>query len=69
MKKETSKMAKQASGAADTTISSVRQMYDNYDKTGHFAAVDLRRVLGDPCQGVEILPSCEMLMASKTIQK
>lgn len=51
------------------TVSSVRRMYENYDRTGHFAAVDLRRVLGDPTRGVEVLPSCEFLMASKVQQK
>ncbi|QDP26253.1 hypothetical protein [Bradyrhizobium cosmicum] len=50
------------------TVSSVRRMYQNYDRTGHFAALDLRRVLGDPTKGVEISPSCEYLMASKSHQ-
>jgi hypothetical protein len=64
--KKVSEMAKQEPMTSGTAVSSVRQMYENYDRTGHFAAIDLRRVLGDPCEGVEVLPSCEILMASKS---
>lgn len=63
--REASKMAKQGPTETGTTVTSVRQMYANYDRTGYFAASDLRRVLGDPCEGVEVLPSCEFLMASR----
>lgn len=60
---------KQENPNSDQTVSSVRRMYENLRRTGHFTAVDIRRVLGDPTRGVEVLPSCEFLMASKVEQK
>jgi hypothetical protein len=63
--KEEPKMPTQETTATGTTVASVRQMHEHYGRTGYFAAIDVRRVLGDPTQGVEVLPSCELLMASR----
>jgi hypothetical protein len=63
--KEVEKMPTQETTATGTTVTSVRQMHQHYERTGYFAAIDVRRVLGDPTQGVEVLPSCEILMASR----
>lgn len=65
MKKEPPRMPTPETTQTGTTATSVRQMYDNYGRTGYFAAIDVRRVLGDPTQGVEVLPSSEILMASR----
>jgi hypothetical protein len=61
--KEAEKMPPETT-ATGTTVTSVRQMYEHYGRTGYFAAIDVRRVLGDPTQGVEV-PSSEILMASR----
>jgi hypothetical protein len=64
MKKEP-QMPTRETTETGTTATSVRQMYEHYGRTGYFAAIDMRRVLGDPTQGVEVLPSSEILMASR----
>jgi hypothetical protein len=63
--KEETKMSTQETTATGTTVASIRQMHEHFGRTGYFAAIDVRRVLGDPTQGVEVLPSCEILMASR----
>ncbi len=67
--KDAAKMTIQvATASVGTTASSVKQMNEHYGRTGYFSAIDVRRVLGDPTQGVELLPACEILMASR-VQK
>jgi hypothetical protein len=66
--KKASKMAEQATDQDHTTVSSVRQTYSNYGHMGHFTATDLRRVLGDPCEGVEVKSSGDFLMASRVFK-
>ncbi len=39
----------------------VRKMLEHYQKTGTYRAEDLRRLLGDPTQGVEVGPDISLV--------
>jgi hypothetical protein len=66
--KEEPKMPTEETTETGTTVASLRRMHEHYGRTGYFSALDVRRVLGDPIQGVEVPPSCEIMMASR-VQK
>lgn len=45
----------------------VKAMQDHFHRTGNFRAEDVRRVLGDPRQHVEVRADSDMQMAARVV--